>query len=118
MVYFILLLISVLVSSLSQVVLKIGSNKDYSGIYEYLNIYVISGYFMLGTSMILNVIAYTLMDEVMKAVVIGILTVVIATLNYILVAVFSKFLLKEDFTKNKLIGMAIVIFGVFIANMK
>ncbi|MCI9093833.1 MAG: multidrug ABC transporter [Coprobacillus sp.] len=110
MVYFILLLISVLVSSLSQVVLKIGSNKDYSGIYEYLNIYVISGYFMLGTSMILNVIAYTHVEYIIG--------VVIATLNYILVAIFSKFLLKEDFTKNKLIGMAIVIFGVFIANMK
>ncbi len=60
--------------------------------------------------MILNVIAYTHVEYIIG--------VVIATLNYILVAVFSKFLLKEDFTKNKLIGMAIVIFGVFIANMK
>lgn len=110
MIYFILLLISVLVSSLSQVVLKMGSNKNYSGIYEYLNVYVISGYFMLGISMVLNVIAYTHVDYIIG--------VVIATLNYILVAVFSKFLLKEDFTRNKLIGMAIVIFGVFIANLK
>ena len=44
--YFLLFILGVIVSGFSQVILKKGANKNYTGIRVYLNFYVILGYFI------------------------------------------------------------------------
>ena len=54
-----LLLISVFIASISQILLKKSANKEYNKkMYEYLNIWVITAYFLLLLSTFLTMLAY------------------------------------------------------------
>lgn len=108
--YILVFIISVCISSTSQILLKKAASKNYENkINEYLNIFVISGYGLLFLSTILTMYAYKNVELSVGA--------VIETIGYIIVAVLSYVFLKEKITKNKIIGIILIILGVIICSL-
>jgi drug/metabolite transporter (DMT)-like permease len=101
------MLVSVLIASLSQVLLKKSTFKAYSSVWgEYLNPYVICGYGLLVLSMFLTVYAYSGMPYKNGP--------VIESLGNVFVLVMSYFAFGERIKLRKLIGIGIIILGIFI----
>ena len=102
-----LLVLSVVVASFSQILLKKSAEKTYaSPVREYLNFYVICGYGMMFLSMFLTVFAYRGMDFSNVP--------VVESLGYVVVMLLSYFFFKEKITKKKLLGMAVILLGIFV----
>lgn len=105
--YIIVFIISICVASVSQIILKKSANiKRENKIREYLNMYVISAYGLLVLSTLLTMYAYKKINLSVG--------VVIEALGYIIVSILSFFFLKEKFTKNKVLGIILIIIGVAI----
>ena len=100
-------LLSVVIASFSQVMLKLGAGKTYScKIREYLNLYVITGYGMLFVSMILTIVAYRGLSYLSVP--------VIEAVGYVLVPVLSYFVFKEKLTRRKIMGILFILAGIFV----
>lgn len=100
-------LVSVFISSISQILLKISANTAYkSKIKEYLNIKVILAYGMFFLSSILTILAY-------REVALSMGPILEAT-GYIWVTLFSYFILKEPIGKKKILGLVCIILGIVI----
>ena len=94
-------------SALSQILLKKSANKEHkSWIYEYLNWRVILAYFIFFSVLLVNTYAYTQVDMKYGA--------VIDAFTYVFVMILSWLILREKFTKWKLIGNLIIVVGVII----
>ncbi len=105
--YILIMMISVLVASISQILLKISANKEHkSMIKEYINPHVILGYMLLFASTILTILA-------LKGMELKNLPIIEAT-GYIYVLILSAMILKEKITKKKIIGNIIIIIGIII----
>ena len=103
----------VLISSFSQVLLKISANKsgEITGfIRQYLNPLVILGYGLFAIAMVIPIIAYKYVDFKYGA--------IIESLAYFFVMFLSRVILKEKITKNKIIGNILIIAGVIIFSTK
>lgn len=110
MIYIFVFLISVLVSSLSQVLLKISADKEYSSIWkEYLNLRTIGAYGMFFLSTIITVFAYKYVSLSMGA--------VLEASGYIFVTLFGTVILKEKVGKKKLIGLGLILIGIVVFNI-
>lgn len=102
-----ILLISVMIASFSQILLKKSAEKTYSSwIREYLNVYVICGYGMMFVSMFLTIIAYGGMEFTNVQ--------IIEATGYIMVLILSYFFFREKITKRKLLGMLCVFAGIAV----
>lgn len=100
-------MVSVLVASISQILLKISANKEHKNIIkEYLNPHVILGYILLFASTILTILA-------LKGMELKNLPIIEAS-GYIYVLIFSALVLKEKITKKKIIGNIIIILGIIV----
>lgn len=109
-IYSLILLISVLVSSVSQVLLKKSALKNYSSkIKEYLNPLVIFAYFMFFSSTILTVIAY-------KVVPLSFGPILEAT-SYIYITFFGLKFFDEKITKKKIITLVFIILGIAVFSL-
>lgn len=105
--FLLLALLSVVIASFSQVMLKLGAGKTYqSKIREYLNVYVIIGYGMLFISMILTVAAYSQLSYLSVP--------VVEAVGYVLVPVLSYFFFREKITPQKAVGILCILMGVLI----
>ena len=105
-----LLLVSVFISSVSQILLKKAANKTYEDhIREYLNPLVIGAYGMFFCSVILTMLALKYVPLSMSP--------ILESTGYIFVSVMGYFFLKEKFTKRKLAGFALILAGVIIFNI-
>lgn len=105
--HMIILLISVMIASFSQILLKKSAGKTYnSWIREYLNVYVICGYGMMFISMFLTIIAYAGMEFTNVQ--------IIEATGYIMVLILSFFFFGEKITKRKLIGMLCIFAGIAV----
>lgn len=80
-----------------------------SFIKDYVNAPVISGYFLMFVSVLATMFAYRGLEYMTVQ--------VVEALGYILVPVLSYFFFKERFTKNKVIGIAIIIIGMLVYSM-
>ncbi|MBQ7066340.1 MAG: EamA family transporter [Lachnospiraceae bacterium] len=108
--YIAVYLISVLIASISQILLKKSAMKHYSYKWgDYLNPYVICAYGMLFCSMFLTIFAYRGVDLKTGP--------VIEAVSYIYVAVLSAIFLKEKITKRKKAGLIVIVIGVVISNL-
>lgn len=106
-VFLLVALLSVVIASFSQVMLKLGAGKTYSSkIREYLNFYVISGYGMLFVSMVLTIVAYSHLSYLSVP--------VVEAVGYVLVPVLSYFIFKEKLSKRKVLGIACILLGIVI----
>ncbi len=102
-----ILILSVLIASFSQILLKKSAEKTYdSFLKEYLNPYVILGYGMMFVSMFLTIIAYAGMEFT------GV-QIVEAT-GYIMVLILSYFFFHEKISKRKVLGMLFVFAGIAV----
>ena len=98
---------SVLLSSLSQVLLKKSSAESKKHwVFEYLNLKVVIAYSIIFICMLLMIYAFTGMYYRYGA--------VIESLAYLLIMVFSRIFLKEKITKRRVIGNLIIVVGVII----
>ncbi|MDO4284204.1 MAG: multidrug ABC transporter [Eubacteriales bacterium] len=96
------------IASSSQMLLKKSAGITYrSRIREYLNGYVICGYGLLFLSMLLTIAAYRFSDSYMNV-------PVLETMGYILVMILGRIFFAEKITKNKVIGMCLILAGIVI----
>lgn len=103
--FYILMLVSALITATSQILLKISANKKYKHIiFEYLNPNVIISYVGYVLVLVINVVIYTRIDYRFG--------VVINSLSTVLIMVMSKLILKETMTKKKIIGNSLIILGI------
>ena len=106
-VYYAFGILSVVIASCSQILLKKGAMKKYdSFIREYLNVYVISGYFLMFGSLFLTMIAYRGLNFLNVP--------VLEAIGYVLVPVLSYLFFKEQLTKKKIAGIACILVGIFV----
>lgn len=109
-IYMIILVASVLIASFSQVLLKKSAEKEYSSpIKEYLNPYVICGYGLMFLSMCITILSYSGLEYTNVP--------VIESSGYVFVMILSYFFFKERVTKRKLLGMTIILLGIFIYHL-
>ena len=101
------LVLSVLIASFSQILLKKSAQKTYpSVIREYLNVYVICGYGMMFLSMFLTIIAYSGMEFTNVQ--------IVEATGYIMVLILSYFFFHEKITGRKVLGMIFIFAGIAV----
>ena len=94
-------------TAISQILLKQSANRPHkSAIYEYLNWRVILSYGIFFGVLLLNTYAYTKVDLKYGA--------VIDTLSYVFVMLLSALLLREKFSRKKVIGNLLIMAGVIV----
>ena len=97
-----------LIASLSQVLLKKSAKRSYSSLLrEYFNPYVIIGYAMMVLATLCGVIAYHKGVPYKNG-------VMLESLGFVLVMVFSKIFFGEAITKKKIIGNALILIGMVV----
>ena len=100
-------LCSVLISSISQILLKKSADKTYdSRLKEYLNPLVIIAYGMFFCSMMITMYCYRYVDVSAGP--------ILESAGYIFVGVLGYIFLKEKFTAKKIIGMLLIMLGIVI----
>lgn len=110
LIYSCIMLLSVFISSISQLLLKKSAQKKYgSRIKEYLNPLVICGYFLLFLCTFITMFALKVIPLSMGA--------IIESAGYIFVAVLSYIFFKEKLTKKQLLGIALIIIGIIIFSL-
>ncbi|MBQ1239269.1 MAG: EamA family transporter [Ruminococcus sp.] len=98
-------LVSVFISSVSQILLKKSADKTYdSKLKEYLNPLVIVAYGMFFCSMLITMYCYRFVDVSAGP--------ILESAGYVFVAVLGYIFLKEKFTKKKIIGMVVLLCGI------
>lgn len=108
--YILVWIISVFISSIAQVMLKMEANKPHeSKLKEYMNPMVISAYaiFFLSTFLTMYALKYVPLTY----------SPIIEPMSYIFVPVIGVLLLKEKISKRRLAGMAIMIAGIVIFSL-
>ena len=105
--YMLIMIGGTFLTAISQILLKQSANKQYkSMLYEYLNWRVILSYGIFFGVLLLNTYAFTKVDLKYGA--------VIDTLSYVFVMLLSWLLLREKFSKGKLIGNLLIMAGVIV----
>ena len=101
---------SILVSS-SQVLLKIGANKyGKSELWkQYINFYVLTAYTLFGFVTIINIHIFSVFPLNFSSLMIA--------LSYIMVAIISRLFLKEKLTKNIIIGLCFTLTGIVLFSL-
>ena len=110
LLYSLIMLGSVLISSVSQILLKMSAKIEYgSKIREYLNPYVIIGYGLFFGCTILSMYALKVVPLSMSP--------IIESFGYIFVSVFSYLFFKEKLTKWQFLGAGLIIIGVVVFSL-
>lgn len=110
-VYSGIMIISTLISSVSQVMLKKSAGKTYeSKLREYLNPFVITAYGLFFGCTLISMYA-------LKVVPLSMAPILEAT-GYIFVSVLSYIFFKERLTKKQLIGIFLIISGIIVYSIK
>ena len=99
----------VFVSCLSQILLKKAANKN-SGIKMIANMNVLLAYGILFVVMFIN------SRFIYKHISLGEISI-IESFGYIFVPLFSFFLLKEKISRKELLGILLIVVGIFVYSM-
>ena len=111
LLFSIVMVIAVFVSSCSQIILKRAASKIYrSKIAEYLNFRVIFAYGLFGMAALVNM--YVLRHLPIS------LAPILESTGYIFVAVLGFWFLREKLKKRQLIGMALILVGIIIFSIR
>ncbi|MCR4899974.1 MAG: triose-phosphate transporter family protein [Treponema sp.] len=102
-----LLFVAVLISSISQIILKKAANKEYkSFIQNYLNIRVICAYCIVFTAVLIDLFAF-------KYVPVSFVPVIESS-SYFFIIILSRIFLGEKLNLKQIIGISIIMLGVFL----
>ena len=105
--YILLLLFSVFISAISQILLKKSALETHkSWLYEYLNIKVISAYFLFFCAVLIDLIA-------LKYVPVSFVPV-IETSSYIFIILLSRLVFGEKISLKQLLAISLIISGIVI----
>lgn len=108
MIYYILVILSVFAAACSQMLLKRGAREEYASFWrQYVNGWVISGYVILGCTVLVNIWVMSKgvqMKEVSM----------MESLSYLFVPTLAWMLFKERVTLKKAIWIAVIIIGLFV----
>lgn len=108
--YAIIFLISVFISSVSQVVLKKSAKQQHENrIKEYLNPRVIGAYGMFFLATLLTTLAYRGVPLSMG--------VILESTGYVYVAILGWVILKEKMNRYKVVGNVLIIAGILLFSM-
>lgn len=106
--YIALVILSVFVAACAQMLLKQGARRKYATfLRQYLNGWVISGYVIMGCTMILNIFCLSrgvMLKEVS----------IIESLSYLFVPILSLIFFKEKITLRKILAIALIMVGIAI----
>lgn len=106
-IYSLILFGGVVVSAISQIMLKKSARKHYSSVIrEYFNPLVITAYGLFFGCTLISLVA-------MKVVPLSMSPIIEAT-SYIITPLLSFLILKERMTKKQLVGMVIIVIGILI----
>ena len=107
--FIIVFLSASLISAFSQILLKIAARQQYkSWIYEYLNPRVVIAYAIFFLATLITVYCYKVIPLSLGA--------MLEASGYVFVTVLGYLILKEKVSKQKLLGMALIIIGVVFDN--
>ena len=107
MFYFIVIL-NVFVAAVAQMLLKKGATiKHESFIKEYLNVWVIGGYALMGLTLLVNIYAMSKGIQVKEV-------SIIESLSYLFIPVLAWIIFKEKITPRKAGAIGIILLGIFI----
>lgn len=108
MIYYLLVIGSVLAAAGAQMLLKQGAKNQYSTfICQYLNPWVIGGYSIMGASLLLNIFCLSRGVQVKEV-------SIIESLSYLFVPIFSLWFFKEKITWRKAAAIVVIMTGVVI----
>ena len=100
-------LCSVLISSISQILLKKSADRTYdSRLKEYLNPLIIVAYIMFFCSMMITMYCYRYVDVSAGP--------IFESAGYVFVGILGFIFLKEKFTAKKTIGMVLILLGIVV----
>lgn len=103
-----IMLLSAFLASVSQILLKLSAKGEHKNrLFEYLNPKVIIGYGLLFLTMVMNIWAYQNMEYHFGP--------VINSFTYVFVLALSVLFLKEKLTRNKVIGVILIVAGVCVS---
>ena len=103
-------ILGVFISSISQIILKKSAQKEYPNkIREYLNARVVFAYIIFFSATLCSVLAYTKIPLSFGP--------ILESAGYFFVAVLSWLFLKEKITKQKMLGLSIIIIGIIIYSL-
>ena len=107
-VYFLLVILAVFAAAGAQILLKKGALKQYSPLWrQYVNPWVISGYAVMGMSLLLNVfcMAHGVQAKEVST---------IESLSYLFVPCLSWFFFHEQFSWQKVGAIATILAGIIV----
>lgn len=106
-----LLLFSVLISSISQIMLKKAANKTYKNtIAEYVNPMVIGAYGIFFLSTLLTMLALKYVPLSMSP--------ILESTSYLYITVLGYFFLGEKLSRRKLAGLGLILAGILVFSLK
>lgn len=108
--YIVIFLLSVFISSVSQILLKKSANQNYDcKIREYLNPKVILAYGMFFLSSLITVLAYRVVPLSFGG--------ILESTGYIYVTILGSVFLHEKVRRRKLLGLIVILIGIIIFNI-
>lgn len=108
--YISIFLFSVLVSSISQIILKASANEEHENcLKEYMNFKVLFAYVLFFISSFITVFAYRKVSLSLGP--------VLESSGYIFVTILGVIFLKEKVGKKKLAGLVMILLGIVVFNL-
>lgn len=105
--YVLIFIFAVFIASVSQILLKKSANKNHKNwLKEILNIKVFIAYSMFLLSSMLIIYAYKEVQLKYGA--------IIQSSGYIFILLLSRIFLEEKITKNKILGIILIIIGIVV----
>lgn len=105
--YILLFLLSVFLSSVSQIFLKKAANRTHRSVWEeYTDKYVILGYGLFLLCSLLTMIAYQKIPLSLGT--------ALETTGYLYVTLWGSLLFGEKITKKKILALGLIIFGILL----
>jgi len=105
--YVVFLFISVFISAISQILLKKSALRNHNSfISEYLNVLVISAYFLFFAAVLIDLLC-------LRFVPLSFIPV-IETSSYVFIIVLSRIIFKEKIHLKKAIGLILILSGIVI----
>ena len=109
MIYYFYAMLSIVLTGISQILLKIGARNANTPLGVYLNPATLTGYFVL---LIVTICAiFALKGLELK------LFYALASLNYVVVTMLSCIILKEGLSRNKVVAVCLIVVGVVVFNI-
>ena len=106
--YYIIVISSVFLAACAQMLLKQGARQQYATWWrQYMNGWVIGGYAIMFSTMMINIFAMSRGVQVKEV-------SIIESVSYLFVPALSFFIFKEKLTWRKISAIAIIIIGVIV----